>query len=60
MNAQTTTETKKRKFLSPQTITVTTQRTIEDEKQTATVLRMKFTFRKTFAIVCNNWSREIS
>jgi len=51
---------KKRKSLSPQTITVTTQRTIEDEKQTATVLRMKFTSRKTFAIVRSDWSWEIS
>lgn len=53
MNARTTTETKKIISEPPNHHCDNTEdvTAIEDEKQTATVLRVKLTFSKTFAIV---------
>lgn len=47
-------------FLNPQPITVTRQRTTRDEKQTATALRVKSSFRRTFATALGDSNGDIS
>lgn len=46
-------------FLTPKPW-LTTQGAIRDKRQTANVPRMKFSFRRVFAIALKDWSWEIS
>lgn len=60
LSARRDTETKKEyNFLTPKPW-LTTQGAIRDERQTASVPRMKFSFRRVFAIALKDWSWEIS
>lgn len=59
LSARRNTEIREKDFLTPKPW-LTTQGAIRDKRQTANVPRMKFSFRRVFAIALKDWSWEIS